>query len=51
MGELRGLSRWRSRFQGIGLDEKLIAEATEKSGMMLVQIERFMKVLTTVEQQ
>ncbi|CAN1284401.1 Anaphase-promoting complex subunit 4 [Linum perenne] len=51
MGELRGLSRWRSRFQGIGLDEKLIAEATEKSGMMLVQIERFMRVLTTVEQQ
>ncbi|CAN0852724.1 Anaphase-promoting complex subunit 4 [Linum grandiflorum] len=51
MGELRGLSRWRSRFQGIGLDEKLIAEATEKSGIMLVQVERFMKVLTTVEQQ
>ncbi|CAL1372682.1 unnamed protein product [Linum trigynum] len=51
MGELRGLSRWRSRFQVIGLDETLVAHATEKSGMMLVQVERFMRVLTSVEQQ
>ncbi|EEF37696.1 Anaphase-promoting complex subunit, putative [Ricinus communis] len=51
MGELRGLSRWRARYQGIGLDEMLIDNATEKSGMILVQIERFMRVLSSVEQQ
>ncbi|KAJ6364110.1 hypothetical protein OIU76_029119 [Salix suchowensis] len=51
MGELRGLSRWRARYHGIGLDEMLINNATEKSGMILVQIERFMRVLSTVEQQ
>ncbi|KAF8389342.1 hypothetical protein HHK36_026036 [Tetracentron sinense] len=47
-GELRGLSRWRSRYQGIGLDEKLINNATEKAGMLLIQVERLMKVLSTV---
>ncbi|KAK3013402.1 hypothetical protein RJ639_009463, partial [Escallonia herrerae] len=51
MGELRGLSKWRSRFQGIGLDEKLIDNATEKSGMLLIQVERFMKVLSSAVQQ
>lgn len=51
MGELRGLSRWRARYHGIGLDEMLINNATEKCGMILVQIERFMRVLSTVEQQ
>lgn len=51
MGELRGLSRWRARYQGIGLDEKLINDATEKSGMLLVQIERFIRVISSVEQQ
>ncbi|KAK6932482.1 Anaphase-promoting complex subunit 4, WD40 domain [Dillenia turbinata] len=51
MGELRGLSRWRARYQGIGLDEKLISDATEKAGMLLVQIERFMRVLSSVVQQ
>ncbi|KAL5839669.1 hypothetical protein ACOSQ4_012277 [Xanthoceras sorbifolium] len=51
MGELRGLSRWRARYQGIGLDEKLINSATEKSGMFLVQVERFMMVLSSVVQQ
>ncbi|XP_011001129.1 PREDICTED: anaphase-promoting complex subunit 4 [Populus euphratica] len=51
MGELRGLSRWRARYHGIGLDEMLINNATEKSGMILVQIERFMRVLSSVEQQ
>ncbi|XVF27726.1 hypothetical protein REPUB_Repub14bG0133400 [Reevesia pubescens] len=51
MGELRGLSRWRTRFQGIGLDETLINNATEKSGMLLAQIERFMRVLSSVVQQ
>ncbi|KAJ4703377.1 Anaphase-promoting complex subunit 4-like protein [Melia azedarach] len=51
MGELRGLSRWRARFQGIGLDEKLINNAAESSGMFLVQVERFMRVLSSVVQQ
>nr|XP_011460293.1 PREDICTED: anaphase-promoting complex subunit 4 [Fragaria vesca subsp. vesca] len=51
MGELRGLSRWRARYQGIGLDETLINNATEKAGMILVQVERFIRVLSTVVQQ
>ncbi|XP_057512090.1 anaphase-promoting complex subunit 4 isoform X2 [Actinidia eriantha] len=51
MGELRGLSKWRARFQGIGLDEPLINNATEKAGMMLIQVERFMRVLSSVVQQ
>ncbi|KAE7995578.1 hypothetical protein FH972_000358 [Carpinus fangiana] len=51
MGELRGLSRWRARYQGVGLDETLINDATEKAGMLLVQVERFMRVLSSVVQQ
>ncbi|WJX68120.1 hypothetical protein P8452_52522 [Trifolium repens] len=51
MGELRGLSRWRPRYHGIGLDEPLISNATEKDGMLLVQVERFMRVLSSVLQQ
>ncbi|KAJ4825108.1 Anaphase-promoting complex subunit 4 [Turnera subulata] len=51
MGELRGLSRWRARYKVIGLDEMLIDNATEKAGMILVQIERFMRILASVEQQ
>ncbi|KAL0310674.1 UNVERIFIED_CONTAM: Anaphase-promoting complex subunit [Sesamum angustifolium] len=51
MGELRGLSKWRARYLGIGLDEKLIDNATEKAGMLLVQIERFIRVLSSVVQQ
>ncbi|XP_068325180.1 anaphase-promoting complex subunit 4 [Pyrus communis] len=51
MGELRGLSRWRARYQGIGLDETLINNATEKAGMILLQVERFIRVLSTVVQQ
>ncbi|GMP74851.1 hypothetical protein CsSME_00032130 [Camellia sinensis var. sinensis] len=51
MGELRGLSKWRARFQGIGLDETLINNATEKAGILLIQIERFMRVLSSVVQQ
>ncbi|OMO76546.1 hypothetical protein CCACVL1_15575 [Corchorus capsularis] len=50
LGELRGLSRWRTRFQSIGLDGTLINDATEKSGMLLVQVERFMRVLSSVVQ-
>ncbi|WZZ25145.1 hypothetical protein YC2023_008546 [Brassica napus] len=51
MGELRGLSRWRARYQGIGLDERLLDEATENAGLLLVQVQRFMMVLSSVVQQ
>ncbi|XP_020222654.1 anaphase-promoting complex subunit 4 [Cajanus cajan] len=51
IGELRGLSRWRARYHGIGLNESLINNATEKAGMLLVQVERFMRILSSVVQQ
>ncbi|KAJ8545584.1 hypothetical protein K7X08_018167 [Anisodus acutangulus] len=51
IGELRGLSKWRARYKGIGLEEKLMDNATERSGMLLVQVERFMRVLASVVQQ
>ncbi|KAI8525409.1 hypothetical protein RHMOL_Rhmol13G0228400 [Rhododendron molle] len=51
IGELRGLSKWRARFQGIGLDETLTSNATEKAGILLIQVERFMRVLSSVVQQ
>lgn len=51
MGELRGLSTWRARYQGIGLDKALIDNATEKAGTFLVQVERFMGVLSSAVQQ
>ncbi|XP_077238290.1 transducin/WD40 repeat-like superfamily protein isoform X2 [Tasmannia lanceolata] len=51
IGELKGLSRWRARYQSIGLDEKLINDATEKAGMLLVQVERFLRVLAGVTHQ
>lgn len=36
---------------GIGLEEGLIDDATEKAGMVLVQIERFIRILSSVVQQ
>ncbi|KAL6544786.1 hypothetical protein OROMI_023648 [Orobanche minor] len=51
LGEIRGLSKWRSRYLGIGLDENLFDNATEKAGMLLVQIERFIRILSSVVQQ
>ena len=48
MGELRGLSRWRARYQSIGLDETLIDNAAEKVGMIIVQVEWFMRLLSSV---
>ncbi|TVU28877.1 hypothetical protein EJB05_20413 [Eragrostis curvula] len=48
LAELRGLARWRSRFQNIGLDEKLIDGVTESIGMLVVQVERFSRVAATV---
>ncbi|KAL3825081.1 hypothetical protein ACJIZ3_021110 [Penstemon smallii] len=51
MGELRGLSKWRARYRGIGLDENLIDNAMEEAGMFLVQVERFSRVLSSVVQQ
>lgn len=46
VGELRGLSRWRARLQSIGLDEKLVDQAMENAGMVLVQLERFLRILS-----
>ncbi|KAI5656969.1 hypothetical protein M9H77_25762 [Catharanthus roseus] len=51
MGELRGLSKWRARYRGIGLEEKLIENATERAGMLLIQVERFLRILSSVLQQ
>ncbi|KAG2249180.1 hypothetical protein Bca52824_088808 [Brassica carinata] len=51
MGELRGLSRWRARYQCVGLDERLLDEATENTGRLLVQVQRYMMVLSSVVQQ
>lgn len=51
VGELRGLSRWCARYKIIGLDEKLIDNATEKAGMFIVQVERFLRVLAIVMSQ
>ncbi|KAF8689842.1 hypothetical protein HU200_041473 [Digitaria exilis] len=48
LAELRGLARWRSRFQIIGLDEKLIDGVTESIGMLVVQVERFSRVAAIV---
>ncbi|XP_062087338.1 anaphase-promoting complex subunit 4 [Humulus lupulus] len=51
IGELRGLSRWRARYQSIGLDETLISNAADKVGMIIVQVEWFMRLLSSVVQQ
>lgn len=51
MGELRGLSKWRARYQSIGLDTTLFDKATEKAGTLLIQVERFMSVLSSAVQQ
>ncbi|KAL6911600.1 hypothetical protein ACP4OV_000405 [Aristida adscensionis] len=48
LSELRGLARWRARFQNIGLDEKLMDGVTESIGMLVVQVERFSRVAATV---
>ncbi|KAK1291453.1 Anaphase-promoting complex subunit 4 [Acorus calamus] len=48
IGELKGFSRWRARYQNVGLDEKLIENASERAGMLLVQVERFLRVLSIV---
>lgn len=51
LGELRGLSKWHSRYKSVGLDESLIDNATEKAGILLIQVERFMRVLASSVQQ
>ncbi|XP_039167659.1 anaphase-promoting complex subunit 4-like isoform X3 [Eucalyptus grandis] len=48
MGELRGLSRWRSHYLGIGLDETLVDNAVIKAGMLHVKVEQFIRVLSYV---
>ncbi|ONK69635.1 uncharacterized protein A4U43_C05F25140 [Asparagus officinalis] len=45
IGELRGLSRWRTQYDTVGLNEKLINDATEHAGIFMVQVERFLRVL------
>ncbi|KAH7444281.1 hypothetical protein KP509_02G071700 [Ceratopteris richardii] len=45
VGELRGISRWKARLRSIGLDEKLVDQAMENSGMVLIQIERLLRVI------
>eukprot|EP00249_Psilotum_nudum_P016685 c25944_g1_i2 orf=60-2372(+) len=46
VAELRGLSRWRGRFHCIGLDERLMDQVMEESGMVLVQVERFLRIVS-----
>eukprot|EP01018_Ginkgo_biloba_P039857 Gb_32209 [translate_table: standard] len=46
VGELKGLSRWHSRLQNIGLEEKLIDQAMEDAGMLVIQIERLLRILS-----
>lgn len=46
VGELRGLSRWRSRLRKIGLHEILMENAMENAGMLLVQVERLLRTVS-----
>ncbi|XP_024536652.1 anaphase-promoting complex subunit 4-like [Selaginella moellendorffii] len=46
IGELLGLSRWRSQLQSIGLDEVLVNSVMENAGMLMVQVERFLHVVS-----
>lgn len=46
IGELRGLSRWRSRLRRIGLHETLLEQAMENAGMLLIQVERLLRIVS-----
>lgn len=46
IGELRGLSRWRARLRRVGLHESLMECAMEDSGMLLVQVERLLRIVS-----
>jgi anaphase-promoting complex subunit 4 len=46
IGELRGLSRWRARLRRVGLHESLMERAMEDSGMLLVQVERLLRIVS-----
>ncbi|GLJ27077.1 hypothetical protein SUGI_0530760 [Cryptomeria japonica] len=46
IGELKGFSEWGARFQSIGLEENMVHQAMEDSGMLVVQIERLLRVLS-----
>lgn len=46
VGELRGISRWRARLQSIGLNEKLVDQAMEDAGMVLVQVEHLLRIVS-----
>ncbi|KAI6668785.1 hypothetical protein NL676_007141 [Syzygium grande] len=50
MGELKGLSRWRSHYLGIGLDETPVDNASRKGWNAAWQVEGFMRVLSSVVQ-
>ena len=45
VGELRGLSRWRSRLRRIGLHETLMENAMENADMLLVQVECLLRTV------
>ncbi|KAH9305044.1 hypothetical protein KI387_009448, partial [Taxus chinensis] len=46
VGELKGFSEWHSHFQSIGLEENMVDKVMEDSGMLVVQIERLLRVLS-----
>lgn len=46
LGELRGLSRWKARLDFVGLDEGLLDGALEHAGMLLVQLERLLHIIS-----
>ncbi|CAM6129711.1 unnamed protein product [Calypogeia fissa] len=46
LGELRGLSRWKARLGCVGLEEALLDGALEHAGMLLVQLERLLHIIS-----
>jgi anaphase-promoting complex subunit 4 len=46
LGELRGLSRWKARLSCVGLEEALLDKALEHAGMLLVQLERLLHIIS-----
>ena len=46
IGELRGISRWRSRLESIGLEDKLLDQTMEDAGMVLLQVERVLRIVS-----
>ncbi|BBN15342.1 anaphase-promoting complex subunit 4 [Marchantia polymorpha subsp. ruderalis] len=46
LGELRGLARWHARLACVGLEESLMDRALEHAGMLLVQLERLLRIVS-----